>query len=71
MHLIKTSLMENQQVYFSELFDEQTTKGEVVTTFSALLEILKEQFAGARQDEIFGDIQIYLKQEGEAVHEAT
>lgn len=71
MHLIKTSLMENQQVYFSELFDEQTTKGEVVTTFSALLEILKEQFAGARQDEIFGDIQIYLKQEGEAVHETT
>lgn len=71
MHLIKTSLLENQQVMFSELFDDKTTRGEVITTFSALLEILKEQFAGARQDQIFGDIQIYLKKEDEEINEAS
>ena len=62
IHFIKTSLMENKHIMFSELFDEESNRGEVITTFLAILEICKEQYAGAVQNEIFGDIEIFLKE---------
>ena len=34
----------------------------MITTFLAILEICKEQYAGAVQNEIFGDIEIFLKE---------
>ncbi len=44
------------QVAFDELFDEDFTVSEVVTTFSALLELLKSQEVTAEQKEIFDTI---------------
>lgn len=43
---------------FDELFDEDHTKGEVVTTFSALLELVKVQELGVRQEDVFEPITI-------------
>ncbi len=44
------------RVAFDELFDEDFTVSEVVTTFSALLELLKSQEVTAEQKEIFDTI---------------
>ncbi|MCH5154328.1 MAG: segregation/condensation protein A [Clostridiales bacterium] len=43
---------------FDELFDEDYTIGEVVTTFSALLDLVKGQEVGVRQEDIFSTITI-------------
>ncbi|MCH5155947.1 MAG: segregation/condensation protein A [Clostridiales bacterium] len=43
---------------FDELFDEDYTVGEVVTTFSALLDLVKGQELGVRQEDIFSTITI-------------
>ncbi len=43
---------------FDELFDEDYTIGEVVTTFSALLELVKVQEVGVRQEDVFTTITI-------------
>ncbi len=43
---------------FDELFDEDYTIGEVVTTFSALLELVKVQEVGVRQEDVFETITI-------------
>ena len=52
---------------FYELFDEDATRSEVITTFQALLELMKLQFLTARQEEVFGDIYIVrLHADGEA-----
>ena len=43
---------------FDELFDEDYTIGEVVTTFSALLDLVKGQEVGVRQEDVFTTITI-------------
>lgn len=43
---------------FDELFDEDYTVGEVVTTFSALLDLVKGQEVGVRQEDVFTTITI-------------
>lgn len=43
---------------FDELFDEDYTVGEVVTTFSALLDLVKDQEVGVKQEGIFDTITI-------------
>lgn len=50
---------------FDELFDEDWTVGEVVTTFSALLELVKIQEVGVRQAEIFDTITIVKRKKEE------
>ena len=55
--IIKT-LTEHESVHFIQLFDEDATKSEVITTFQALLELMKLQFLTASQQEVFGDIYI-------------
>ncbi len=42
--------------YFEELFDENAATPEIVTTFQALLELLKKQFITVEQEELFGAI---------------
>ena len=69
INLLKVALTENDSLMFSELFDEESSRGEIITTFQALLELLKEQFAGARQTEIYGDIEIFKKQTKETAEE--
>ena len=58
---------EKESVHFIQLFDEDATRSEVITTFQALLELMKLQFLTARQEEVFGDIYIVrLHADGEA-----
>lgn len=61
---IKDSLMVRKKVYFSELFSNSISREEVVTTFMALLELLKLQEISVKQQENFADIEI-SKQERE------
>ena len=55
---IKDVLISRDKFKFSELFLESTTKDEVITTFMALLELIKMQAIRVSQDELFSDIQI-------------
>ena len=41
---------------FEDLFDEESSTPEIVTTFQALLELLKHQFILAEQEELFSTI---------------
>ena len=43
---------------FEELFSEEYTTPEIVTTFQALLELLKHQFIIVEQEELFSSITI-------------
>ncbi|MBR2988349.1 MAG: segregation/condensation protein A [Clostridia bacterium] len=45
-----------ETVNFTELFDDTYTKSEIITTFQAMLELLKVQFFRAEQKEVFGEI---------------
>ncbi|MBQ7369227.1 MAG: segregation/condensation protein A [Clostridia bacterium] len=47
-----------EQMQFEELFDSDSTTPEVVTTFQALLELLKHQFILVEQEELFSTITI-------------
>ena len=57
----------NKEVRFEELFTKDYTRGEIVTTFQALLELLKHQFLHVRQENAFG--QIYITYNPEAKEE--
>jgi len=48
---------------FDELFDEDYTVNEVVTTFSALLDLVKDQEIGVKQEAIFDTITIVKRSE--------
>ena len=43
---------------FSELFINSLNRDEVITTFLAVLELLKTQVIKVKQNEEFGDIEI-------------
>lgn len=60
---IKDSLMVRKKVYFSELFSSSISREEVVTTFMALLELLKLQEICVKQQENFADIEICKHEE--------
>lgn len=55
---IKDVLNSREKFKFSELFLEASSKDEVITTFMALLELIKMQAIRVSQDELFADIQI-------------
>ena len=46
------------QLKFTQLFDEDITRSEVINTFLAILELLKRQLVACRQNEAFGEIEI-------------
>ena len=48
---------------FSELFDDDYSKSEIINTFLALLELLKNQLILVNQPEPLGDIEIVKKGE--------
>ncbi len=56
---IKNTLIENKEILFENLF-KTFSKNEVVTTFQALLEMLKHQFIMVRQECCFAPITILL-----------
>lgn len=57
----------SNEVRFEELFTKDFTRSEIVTTFQALLELLKHQYLLVRQDEEFGQIVIRFNPESSHV----
>ena len=53
---IRQKVMEADVMPFEDLFNEDSTKPEIVTTFQALLELLKHQFILVEQEELFSSI---------------
>ena len=47
-----------ESVRFEQLFTKDHTKSEIVTTFQAILELLKYQYLRVKQSETFGEIVI-------------
>ncbi len=55
---IKDELVIKEKFKFTELFEEEYTKSEVINTFLALLELLKRQYIKVIQNSLFEDIEI-------------
>lgn len=53
---IRSTLSERSEVGFDELFSSHSGKNEIITTFQALLELLKYQFITVEQETTFGRI---------------
>lgn len=53
---IRQRVIEKERTEFEELFDENSSTAEIVTTFQALLELLKHQFILVEQEELFSSI---------------
>ena len=60
---IRTTLVEREECNFTELFHEEASVTEIITTFQALLELLKMQYLRAEQDETYSDIKIFLRED--------
>ena len=58
---LQTILLEKKSVSFFETFSSNRTKNELITTFQALLELLKLQYVYVEQNGIFNDITITLR----------
>lgn len=57
---ILESLEERKSLKFEELFTKNFSKPEIVTTFQAMLELLKLQYLRVKQENAFGEIVISL-----------
>ena len=55
---IRSIIKEKEEVEFENLFADDATVAEIVTTFQALLELLKHQFVLVEQEELFSKITI-------------
>ncbi len=55
---IREKIATNDEIDFEALFDQNASTAEIVTTFQALLELLKKQFITVAQEELFGNIRI-------------
>ena len=60
---IRANLLERNQMSFFEMFSSYYTKNELITTFQAMLELLKHQYITVEQSEIFDDITITLRED--------
>ncbi len=60
---IQTTLTFKEKVKFTELFDSDYSKGEVINVFLALLELLKRQVIRVKQEDNYDDIEIVLREE--------
>ncbi len=60
---IKNIIFERKMMKFTEFFDEDLTKSELINSFLALLELLKHQFIKVVQSEVFSCIDIICNQE--------
>jgi len=62
---IKDSLIAHKQIKFSQLLSSSISKDEIVTTFMALLELLKLQTIKVKQSDLFEDIDIIKVEEND------
>lgn len=60
---IKTIMLERESCSFFELFNKHASKPEIITTFQALLELLKLQYLTVDQNATFDDITITLRED--------
>ena len=60
---IKDTLLTKKKFKFSELFEADYSKSEIINTFLAVLELLKGQVISVSQTENFADIEIKKKEE--------
>ena len=58
---IRAVLLDKKEVSFFEMFPHHYTKNELITTFQAMLELLKLQYITAEQRGMFDDITLYLR----------
>ena len=58
MAAIKDAILIREKVKFEELFEEDSTKSEVINVFLAILELLKQQVISIHQDSSFSEIEI-------------
>ncbi len=58
IRLISRRLHEKGQSTFRHLLGSQPSRLDVVVTFLAMLELVKRHFVSAKQDQLFGDIEI-------------
>jgi len=58
---LKSMLKLKKQVRFHDFFDGSADKIEVVVTFLALLELIKQKEAMVRQSKVFGDIVVEMR----------
>ena len=56
-HLLKT-IPPGGRIKFSAMFEDASTKGEVIVTFLALLELMKINYFKVSQDSLLGDIEL-------------
>lgn len=60
---IKDVVANKKKVKFSQFFEDDFTRSEVITVFLALLELLKRHIVKINQDNTFDDIDIYFNEE--------
>ena len=60
---IRNILLERTSVSFFETFSSYYTKSELITTFQAMLELLKMQYLTVEQNGIFDDITLTLRED--------
>lgn len=60
MDQLDQQLQQKREIDFAELFAGDYTRLEVVVTFMALLELMKQHKVGIRQEQVFGEIEIHL-----------
>ena len=63
IYFIRDKLQERKEMSFYELFTSYSTRNEIITTFQAVLELLKLQFLKFEQTDTFGDITLILSTE--------
>jgi segregation and condensation protein A len=56
---VRRLLSERSSIRFSELFGESVSRSEVVVTFLAILELMRLKQLTARQDDLFGEIELH------------
>lgn len=60
---IRETLLKRESMSFFELFTEYYTRNELITTFQAMLELLKWQYIKVEQNDVFDDITIILRED--------
>ena len=63
--LISTVLQEKKSVKFSDLYKEDASRVEIITTFQALLELMKKQYLTATQESFYADIVLTLNEDAD------
>ncbi|MDY2841254.1 MAG: segregation/condensation protein A [Candidatus Borkfalkiaceae bacterium] len=60
---IRSVLLDRQTVSFFELFPSHYTRTELITTFQAMLELLKLQYVTVEQNDVFDDITLTIRED--------